>query len=78
MSEEDLRLIIPTSEGVTVHELNFFTYLIMSLFQEPNTIDKAVASIISEYEVEDEQQMVDTVTEQVKQALVSGIMFVKH
>lgn len=78
VSDEDLRLVIPTSEGVTVHELNFFTYLIMSLFQKPNTIEKAVASIISEYEVEDEQQMVDTVTEQVKQALMSGIMFVKH
>ncbi|MEL6556881.1 MAG: lanthionine synthetase LanC family protein [Bacteroidota bacterium] len=78
VSDEDLRLIIPTSEGVTVHDLNFFTYLIMSLFQEPNTIDKAVAAIVSEYEVEDEQQMVNTVTEQVRQALLSGIMFVKH
>lgn len=77
VNDDDLRLLVPSHEGVIVHDLNFFTYLIMSMFKEPNTIGNAVKSIISEYEVEDEQKMIDTVTEQVKQALMSGIMFVK-
>lgn len=78
LSEEEMRLLIPSHEGVVKHELNFFTYLIMSKFQEPNTVKNAVASIMSEFEVEDEQQMVETVQEQARQALMSGIMFVKN
>ncbi|MGB3463745.1 MAG: lanthionine synthetase LanC family protein [Cyclobacteriaceae bacterium] len=75
ISDEDLRLLVPTHEGVVKHDLNFFTYLIMSKFTSPSTVKEAVESIMSEFEVEDEQQMTNTVTEQARQGLLSGIMF---
>ncbi|MEL7145350.1 MAG: lanthionine synthetase LanC family protein [Bacteroidota bacterium] len=76
--EEDLKLLIPSHEGVAVHDLNFFTYLIISKFTQPCTVKDAVASIFSEFEVDDEEQMYSTVSEQARQALMSGIMFLAN